>query len=302
MGSSQSVSSREHVLVVGGTGRTGRRLINQLCDDPRFEVTAVVRDRDKAQLVFGDRIGKIDLIEGDLTDVHTWQHRLKDVSQIVTAVSCGIRTDPYVVLGARASPSPLPHAVDADGIAQLAMAAKANGVRRFVCVTTASADTPWSPTAIFLNTCAYFAVKHKWQGEQAIRSSGLDYVILRPYGLGQDLPPPVPPLGTRGIEWAQSRTAGAPSRRIPRDDVARLCHEALLLPEPVRSTVEVWATEEHARPLDWNQLKPDPPGRLNEVNHDLPVAAALSGTALLYAGVLRGAWNVARYLRAAGRG
>ena len=46
MGSSQSVSSREHVLVVGGTGRTGRRLINQLCDDPRFEVTAVVRDRE----------------------------------------------------------------------------------------------------------------------------------------------------------------------------------------------------------------------------------------------------------------
>ena len=33
----------EHVLIVGGTGRTGRRLVRHLLDDG-FEVTAVVRD------------------------------------------------------------------------------------------------------------------------------------------------------------------------------------------------------------------------------------------------------------------
>ena len=113
-----------------------------------------------------------------------------------------------------------------DGIAQLAHAAKAHGVRRFVAVTTASAGSPWSPAALFLNLIHHGSVKEKWRGEQAVRGSGLDYVIIRPYGLGTDGPPPP---GARGIEWTQGReTAGGSSRRIHRDDVATLCHEALL--------------------------------------------------------------------------
>ena len=62
---------------------------------------------------------------------------------------------------------------------ELAAAAKAQGVRRMVAVTTASAGTPWAPAAIFLNAIHSFSVKHKFAGEQAIRASGLDYIVLR---------------------------------------------------------------------------------------------------------------------------
>ena len=37
-----------------------------------------------------------------------------------------------------------------------------------------------------LNAYHQMAVKYKWEGEQAIRDSGLEYVILRPYGLGPE--------------------------------------------------------------------------------------------------------------------
>ena len=76
----------QHVLIVGGTGRTGRRLVQKLCDDPSIsEVTAVVRDPVKAQLVFGpehdnERLdGKVNIVEGDLTDVGAWASQLQGV-------------------------------------------------------------------------------------------------------------------------------------------------------------------------------------------------------------------------------
>ena len=288
----------EHVLIVGGTGRTGRRLVRHLLDDG-FEVTAVVRDLDKAQLTIGNESEHphLNIVQGDLEDVEPWAHALQGVSQVVTAVSCGVSTDPLVVLGARNSPKPLPHQVDGDGIEMLANKAKEHGVRRFVAVTTASAGNAWSPAAILLNTIHSFSVREKWRGEQAIRRSGLDYIILRPYGLGHDVTPAE--LGfpaARGIGWSQDgRPAGA-SRRIPRDDVAKLCHEALLVPpgEAPRSTVECWATNEHVESMPWGSLKPDPGGALPEVDHTTAVLVSLGGLSLVGGGVLHCAWRAGR--------
>ena len=298
----------QHVLIVGGTGRTGRRLVQKLCDDPHIsEVTAVVRDPVKAQLVFGpehdsERLdGKINIVEGDLTDVGAWASELQGVSQVVTAVSCGLCTDPLVVLGVRDPPAPLPSDVDGDGIAQLASAAREHGVQRFVAVTTASAGSPWSLAAIFLNLYHHGSVKEKWRGEQAIRSSGLDYVIIRPYGLGRDVGDPkyvAPPPAPRGIEFSQGRETTGARRHIPRDDVASLCHEALRLDRSTahRATFECWATDAHTRAMDWKALAPDPPGPLPEVDHATAMGVALGGAALLGAAGLRGVRVLGRHI------
>jgi uncharacterized protein YbjT (DUF2867 family) len=299
MGLAQSVAAAdetpsEHVLVLGGTGRTGRRLIKLLCADPRIgEITAVVRDPVKAQLVFGDLMDRVNIVEGDLSDVRAWAPRLDGVTQVVTAVSCGTRTDLGVVLGIRAPPPNMPSSVDGAGMEELAAAAKERGVRRVVAVTTASSGTPWSLPAIFLNAYHSMSVKYKWQGEQALRRSGLSYVIIRPFGLGRDVPQPADEV--RGLEWTQGKTTAA-RRQIPRDDVAMLCHEALMLDEQTaaRATFEVWSTREHARKMEWTALRPDPPGALPEVDHDAPLGAAVSGWALLGGFAIRGVWRHAR--------
>ena len=76
--------------------------------------------------------------------------------------------------------------------------------------------------------------------------------------------------------------------------MALLCHEALRLDKGARrATFECWATNEHARPLDWAALKPDPPGPLPAVDHDTPLAAVVGGAALVVAGVVRGSWRMA---------
>merc|ERR1711862_500082 len=157
-----------------------------------------------------------------------------------------------MLIGLKPLPANMPQHVDFEGIAQLATAAKEHGVKRIVAVTTASTGSPWAPAAIFLNSVCFMSVKWKFFGEQAIRESGLDYVIIRPFGLVDT------PLGKEtemGIDCSQSPTSGM-SRRIPREDVASLCHEALRTPS-TRTTFECWSTPAHKEPLPWHHLKPD---------------------------------------------
>ena len=320
------VDDKQHVLVVGATGRTGRQLVERLAGDPRFAVSALVRDPEKAQLIFGCDREDIDLVHGDLQHIDHWKHELRGCSAVVTAVSSGMATDPLVSLGVREEPSNAPSNVDAAGLKNLAAACKDAGVGRVVCVSTAFTDNPWAPAAIFLNLvrscvrccssihrprmqavqhaaiqCAHSqthtrahthkharcpckqAIKYKWYGEQAIRTAGVDYMILRPHGL-IDNPPrrdTTQPEACRGIAFAQphhdsaeaspwpARLWGASTRRtIGRDDLALLCHEALCLQPPPghtrigSATVECWSTAEHGRPMVWSSLVPDPPGPL----------------------------------------
>lgn len=103
----------------------------------------------------------------------------------------------------------------------------------------------------------------------------------------------------RGVEWSQGPTSGGARRRIPRDDVAAICHEALTLPRdaaPARATFECWATREHARPMAWRSLQPDSGGGgpLPEVDHTTALAVSLGGTAVVGAAGVRGLWRAAR--------
>ena len=296
---------KQHVLVVGATGRTGRRIVQRLAADPGIEVSALARDADRAQLVLGDDDGSVDVILGDLHDVDAWAPRLEGVSAVVAAVSCGASTDPWVALGVRPAPPDLPHTTDYEGIAKLAAAAEAHGVRRFVAVSTAAAGAPWSPGALFLNLTRHGAAKCKWLGEQAVRSTGLDYVVIRPHGLGPDAPQPAvaaPAAPARGIEFAQpgerTPTARTKPARMPRDELARLCHEAVAAPPGVasRATVDVWPTAAHSRPMPWGGLRSDPPGRLAELDHDMPMAVGLGGAALAAAAVARATWRFSGWL------
>jgi len=186
----------------GGTGRTGTRLIERLLNDPTMDVVTLARDPDKVRAVFGAN-HRLKVVYGDLTCLDSWAGILDEVDMIVTAVSCGVHTDPLASLGIRPLPANAPYFVDYQGIAELAGAAKLHGVQRFVCVTSASTGTPWSAPGIFLNTIRCMSIKWKFEGEQAIRRSGLDYVIIRPYGLYDT---PKDEETGHGIEYSQGQT------------------------------------------------------------------------------------------------
>jgi len=138
-------------------------------------------------------------------------------------------------------------------------------------------------------------VKWKFQGEQAIRQSSLDYVIIRPYAL-DDARDEAP--SALGIETSQGKTDTA-RRWIPRESVATLCHEALRMPMGQRVTFECWATKDHQRRVSWETLQPDPKEGVPDVPHTLATGIGVGGSALVGAGALRMmTWGLSRLLRA----
>jgi len=320
------MSELTSVLVVGGTGRTGALLVRRLCTDPGYRVAVLARDPAKAAALQASQWpAPVRVVQGDLSDVRAWEAELRGVDVVATAVSCGVRTRdaPLAALGLAPEPpsfANLPRRIDNEGIAALCDAAAAHGVRRIVAVTTASTATPWSLAAVFLNLACMASVKHKFEGEQAIRKSGLDFAVVRPFGL-IDIDDAAAAdadeaeaeavcagagagaagTGLRGIEWSQGRTEGT-RKRIPRADVARLCHEAMGRPPGDRLTFECWGTEAHANGLPWGELRQEAAGGAVEgVDHDPAIAAGgalLMGVgALSLAGAARGLSALLRRLR-----
>src|SRR5918996_1661617 len=105
-----------------------------------------------------------------------------------------------------------------DAGAELIDAAKANGIRRYVIVSSMGADDPASATG---SMAPYLQAKAA--ADEALTTSGLDYTIIRPGMLTND-------PGTGRIEAAQRLGRQG---RISRDDVAATLVAVLGGPPPV---------------------------------------------------------------------
>ncbi|KAK9803244.1 hypothetical protein WJX73_009291 [Symbiochloris irregularis] len=79
-------------------------------------------------------------------------------------------------------------------------------------------------------------LNHKFEGENAVRASGLPYTIVRPTGLSNDQE-----LGPSALEFAQGDTIEG---RVTRDEVATVIAAALSTPAAVGKTLEVRRSEE----------------------------------------------------------
>lgn len=100
--------------------------------------------------------------------------------------------------------------MDRDGAIKLIRAAQANGIRRYLMISTFHADDP------FGNEVFRTYMRAKAAADRALRESGLDYIIIRPGRL------------TDGPETGRIALAPRLSRgEIPRADVAALLAELL---------------------------------------------------------------------------
>lgn len=215
------------ILVAGGTGFVGSAIVRELVR--RGEKVAVLtRDAARAREKFE---GVAEFREGDV----------RDASSLARAME-GIET----VVGAQQFPnSPMEdpgkgytfEEVDAKGTERLVEAAKAAGVKRYVYLSGAGA----SPDA------EKHWFRFKWQAEEAVRNSGMAYVILRPswiFGPGDvslnrflDMSrflPFVPMIGSPGKQKMQP---------VFVEDVARVAAESVNNPASANREFEIGSNE-----------------------------------------------------------
>jgi uncharacterized protein YbjT (DUF2867 family) len=196
-------------FVAGGHGEVGLRLLR---------LAAQRGDRARGLIRQAEQTPDLEAVGAEPV-VADWEAG-DDITPLVAGADA-------VVFAAGAGPGSGPErkrTVDHGGAVKLIEAAKANGVSRYVMVSSMGADDPASgPESMRPYQEA------KAAADAALRESGLEYTIVRPGMLTDDpgtgLVDAAPKLGRRGA--------------IPRDDVAVLLLAVLDEPATIGKTFEV---------------------------------------------------------------
>lgn len=187
------------IIVAGAHGQIAM-LLHPLLVSNGHEVRGIIRNPDHAD----------DLVRAGAQPV------LCDIEK-VTDLSDAVGDADAVVFAAGAGPgsgAARKVTVDRDGAIKLIEACHKRGIRRYVMISAMRLDEPRGDEVFR----AY--LKAKSEAEQALRESGLDYTILRPGRLTDDLPSGRVALGR-----------DLPSDEISRADVAEMIAEVLEWPE-----------------------------------------------------------------------
>lgn len=170
--------SGRDVLVIGATGGCGQHAYRE-CVAQGLQVEAMVRNVEKARALLG---AEAVLVQGDMTKPDTLDAAFHGVKRIVMAIG-----------KSRGEPGSSSEAIDYEGVRNVAVAAAKHGVRKIIHVTSNGIDSPKRPFIAFLNYMTGYGLGWKLRGEQALRDSGVPYVVVRPVGLKNkdDEVPPV---------------------------------------------------------------------------------------------------------------
>jgi uncharacterized protein YbjT (DUF2867 family) len=202
------------VAVAGGHGQIGRRLLRLLAERG---------DRARGLIRNPDHAADLEAIGAEAV--------LCDLEAKDAHVAGAIAGADAVVFSAGAGPGSGPErkqTVDLGGAVKLIEAAKANGISRYVIVSSMGADNP--PPGD--DTFAVY-LRAKAAADEALAGSGLDYTIVRPGSLTND-------PGTGRIDAAEHLGRRG---RIPRDDVAATLVAVLDEPATIGTTFEVLSGE-----------------------------------------------------------
>ena len=217
------------ILVTGGTGFIGPKVVHALRAEER-DVRCLVRRPSKAGTL---KSWGCELAEGDVTDAASLRAALEGCDAVVHLVS--------IITGSKADF----RRVMTEGTQNLAAAAQAAGVRRFVLMSALGVSEQTRALVPYYES--------KWEMEQAVQASGLEHVIFRPsFVFGRD--GGALPLFVKQVRWSPvTPVIGSGERRLQPiwvEDVAAFFAAAIDLPAAANRTFELGGPDR----VTWNEL------------------------------------------------
>ncbi|MEL6469342.1 MAG: SDR family oxidoreductase [Cyanobacteria bacterium J06623_4] len=208
------------VLVVGATGQTGKRIVQQLLQREGFAIRALVRDRAKAasELPQSDPANAVEIVVGDVLDPSSLSSAIAGCQVLISATGAAPSLDPTG-----------PYKVDYEGNKNLVNAAKAARIDHFVMVSSLCVSRLFHPLNLFWGILYW-----KKQSEDYLKQSDLPYTIVRPGGLRNE-------DNDQAIVMSAADTLFEGS--IPREKVAQVCVDALSQPAAKNKVVEIVTSE-----------------------------------------------------------
>jgi uncharacterized protein YbjT (DUF2867 family) len=198
-------------VVVGGHGRTGILVVEQLLKDKHDVVATIRNPKHMADLV--KRGAETVVLDLDDTPFDEWVHAFKGADSVVFAAGSGTGESSEI---------------DRKGTLRTLRAANKAGVKRYVSISALGASTGLSTRSMSDEMKDYY--KQKRLGGKAIEKSGLDYTILEPGGLTDEPGTGKVKLSVAAIEEDVS---------IPRADVAAAVAAVLKEPKSVGKTFQL---------------------------------------------------------------
>ncbi len=211
-------------FVAGATGETGRRIVQELVKR-QIPVRALVRNLDTARAILPT---EVELIVGDVLDLRSISKAIGDSTVILCATGAKPSLDPRG-----------PYQVDYEGTKNLVDAAKSSNIDRFVFVSSLCVSKFFHPLNLF-----WLILWWKQQAEGYLKTSGLNYTIVRPGGLKND-------DNTNPVIMSGADTLFEGS--IPRQKVAVVCVESLTSPQAQNKVLEI-VSDPTAPTKSWEDL------------------------------------------------
>jgi uncharacterized protein YbjT (DUF2867 family) len=202
------------ILVVGGTGRTGRHVVTKLLERGR-PVRVLTRHVERVR---GQLDEDIEVFEGDLARVETLKAPVSGIAGVVEIVE----SDPGP---GGANPPEQAHHQGTVNIISAARKAGPDATPHIVMVSQIYITRPEAFPEVRDTILA------RGRAEAALRESGLPFTIVRPSWLTNE------PGGRQGLRLDQG---DAGEGQIAREDVAEACIQALLSDTARGKTFEIY--------------------------------------------------------------
>jgi uncharacterized protein YbjT (DUF2867 family) len=217
------------ILVTGGTGFVGRKIVHELRAEER-EVRCLVRRPDKAGTL---KSWGCELAEGDVTDPASLRRAVDGCETVVQLVA--------IIAG---KPKQFERVME-QGTRDLVDVAEDAGVSRFVLMSALGTTEETKDLVPYYHA--------KWTMEETVRGSCLDHVIFRPsFVFGPD--GGVLPMFVRQVRWSPvTPIVGDGTRRLQPiwgDDVAAYFARGVQEPEALNRTFELGGPDV----ITWNDL------------------------------------------------
>lgn len=240
------------VAVLGAGGPSGLECVKALVAAGK-NVRCVVRSPEKYDGKFPNS-SLVEVVKGDVTNPASLEAALQGADGAIFAASAAAYRDPPLV--------------DFQGVVNTAEAAKKVGLKRVVLISSCLV-TPgkhgWHPIRMMLNNFKQKLMDNKFKGEEALRTSGMEYTIVRPGQLVDE---------AGGLAALAVDQGDNISGRVSRADVGSVCVAALDSPLTKNVTLELLAKKPPAPAPAAGQLA----GLFDALKPDKELAAAAAGT------------------------
>jgi Predicted nucleoside-diphosphate-sugar epimerases len=206
------------ILVVGGTGQLGTRVVKRL-RQRGLEVRVLTRDRSRAAHLID--VG-VEVVEGDVAETAAVRRAVEGARAVVSAIQ-----------GFFGTKGASPATVDRDGNLNLIRAAREAGVEHLVLVSVKDAS-PDHPMEL---------MRMKYAAEEELKASGLAWTIIRPAAYMETW---CEVLGRPLLKKGKTQVFGRgrnPINWVSASDVAQFAELAIVDPAMRSQVIEVGGPE-----------------------------------------------------------